>query len=132
MSIQLSYIQSWIDRSRLKLNFTKSCVLWFSVKATRQPTYPPITVDNSVLCVVTQQKYLSLVFDSQLSRSSHVSGICKKMSYYLNLLNSHRFVLNNNIMKLLLDSLVLSHIYYALPVWGPSLSVQLSSHLKRM
>ena len=27
---------------------------------------------------------------------------------------------------------MLSHIYYALPVWGPSLNVQLSSRLKRM
>jgi len=27
---------------------------------------------------------------------------------------------------------VLSHIYYTLPVWGPSLNVQLSSRLKRM
>ena len=27
---------------------------------------------------------------------------------------------------------MLSHIYYTLPVWGPSLSSQLSSHLKRM
>ena len=34
-------------------------------------------------------------------------------------------------MKLLLDSLVLSHIYYV-PVWRPSLSSQLSSRLKRM
>ena len=132
VSIQLSYIQSWINRSRMKLNFTKSCVLWFSVKATRQPTYPPITVDNTILRVVTQQKYLGLVFDSQLSWCSHVSGVCKKMSYYLYLLNSHRHVLSNNIMKLLLDSLVLSHVYYALPVWGPSLSLQLSSRLKKL
>ena len=106
--------------------------MWFSVNASRQPTYPPITVDNSVLRVVTEQKYLGLVFDSQLSWSSHVSGVCKKMSYYLHLLNSHRYVLNNSITKLLLDSLVLSHIYYALPVWGPSLNVQLLSRLKRM
>ena len=132
VSIQLSHIQSWIDRSRMKLNFTKSCVMWFSVNASRLPTYPPITVDNSVLRVVTEQKYLGLVFDSQLSWSSHVSGVCKKMSYYLHLLNSHRYVLNNSITKLLLDSLVLSHIYYALPVWGPSLNVQLLSRLKRM
>ena len=132
VSIQLSHIQSWIDRSRMKLNFTKSCVMWFSVKASRQPTYPPITVDNSILRVVTEQRYLGLVFDSQLSWSSHVSGVCKKMSYYLYLLNSHRHVLNNTMMKLLLDSLVLSHIYYALSVWGPSLNVQLSSRLKRM
>ena len=35
-------------------------------------------------------------------------------------------------MKLLLDSLVQSHIYYALPVWGASLRLQLSSRLKRL
>ena len=46
VSMQLSHIQSWIDRSRMKLNFTKSCVLRFSVKASRQP---PITVDNSIV-----------------------------------------------------------------------------------
>ena len=67
----------------MKLNFTKSCVLWFSVKATKPSIYPPIMVDNSILRVVTQQKYLGLVFNSQLSWSSHVSGVCKKMSYYL-------------------------------------------------
>ena len=67
VSIQLSFIQSWIDRSRMKLNFIKSCVLWFSIKATKPSIYPTITVDNSILRVVTQQKYLGLVFDSQLS-----------------------------------------------------------------
>ena len=54
------------------------------------------------------------------------------MSYYLYLLNSHRHVLGDAIMKLLLDSLVLSHIHYALPVWGPPLSAQLLCCLKRM
>ena len=55
----------------------------FQLKRSRQPTYPPITVDNSILRVVIEQKYFGLVFDSQLSWSSHVSGVCKKMSYYL-------------------------------------------------
>ena len=41
-------------------------------------------------------------------------------------------MLNDAIMKLLLDSLVLSHVQYALPVWGPSLSTQLLCRLKRM
>ena len=57
VSIQLSYIQSRIDRS--SLNFTKSCVLWFSVKATRRSTYPPITVDNSILRVVIYSTEIS-------------------------------------------------------------------------
>ena len=63
----------------MKLNFTKSSVLWFSVKVSRQPTYPPITVtvDNSIIRAVTEQKYLGLVFVSQLSRIWCIY-VCKK------------------------------------------------------
>ena len=86
VSIQLSFIQSWIDRSRMKLNFTKACVLWFSVKATKPSIYPLIMVDNSISRVVTQQKYLGVVFNSQLSWSYHVSGVTVcKMLYYVSL-----------------------------------------------
>ena len=46
MSTQLSRIQSWIDKSRMKLNFTKSSVLWFSVKASKQLTFPPVTMNK--------------------------------------------------------------------------------------
>ena len=60
----------------MKLNFTKSSVLWFSVKTSKQLTLhlTIITVDNSILRVVAQQKYLGFIFDSQLSWSLHVSG----------------------------------------------------------
>ena len=55
-----------------------------------------------------------------------------KMAYYLYLSNAHKRCLNSNLLKLLVESLILSHLYYALPVWGPPLTPQLSQHLVRL
>ena len=58
-----------------------------------------------------------------MSWSHRVSNVCSKMSYYSCLLRFHRHVINNNLMKMLLEFLVLSHLSYCLTVWGPSLAI---------
>jgi len=52
------------------------------------------------------------------------------MSYYLYLINTNKSVLSDNIIKLLLESLVMSHLNYALPVWGTSLTQQNISRIQ--
>ena len=37
----------------------------------------------------------------------------------------------NDVLKLLIDSLVLSRLTYALPVWGSTISKQCLTHLQR-
>ena len=54
------------------------------------------------------------------------------MSYYLHLIGRHKHCLNTDLLKLLLDALVLSHLRYALPVWGPPLCQQSFHRLERM
>ena len=68
---------------------------------------------------------------SKLSWRSHVANVCKKMAYYLYLIRYHRDILPKHIIKMLMESLVLSHLNYALPVWGPSLHSDLVSCLCR-
>ena len=85
--------------------------------------------DIVILQVTVKQKYLGLIFDNQLSWSSHVSHVCKKMAYYLHLVGLHKRILPANLIKLLMDSLVLPRMQYALLVWGPSLYQQ---HLQRL
>ena len=75
-------------------------------------------IDNTTLQVVTKQKYLGVIFDDCFVWNHHVSHICKKMSYYLYIISKHKQVLNSNLMKLLIDPLVFSHLNYSLPVWG--------------
>ena len=95
-------------------------------------TNPPISVGGVVLQVTEKQKYLGLIFDTTMSWSHHVSNVCSKMSYYLCLLRSHRHVIDNSLMKMLLESLALSHLSYCVTVWGPSLANTLSQRLQWM
>ena len=55
------------------------------------------------------------------------------MSYYLHLVSLQKLVLPVGLInKLLMDSLVLSHMQYALLVWGPSLYQQYLQRLQRL
>ena len=56
----------------------------------------------------------------------------KFRSTYFGSLNYHRKCLSSLIIKMLLDSLALSRINYALPVWGPALSKLAVSRLQRL
>ena len=70
----------------MKLNSNKSCVMWFEPRHCRNSRLieqPDIVFNNVTLQVTVKQKYLGLIFDKQLSWTSHVSHICKRMSYYL-------------------------------------------------
>ena len=75
---------------------------------------------------------MGLIFDHSLSWAHHVVSVCSKMSYYLHLLSSRLHVIDYSLMKMLLESLVLSHLYYCVAVWGPSLGSALLQRLQRM
>ena len=73
--------------------------------------YPLISIDGVELTVATKQKYLGLTFDCSLSWAHHVANVCSKMSYYLYLLSTHRHVIDYNLMKMLLESLIQNSAY---------------------
>jgi len=82
-------------------------------------------IHDAILKPVDKQKYLGIMFDSGLSWIYQVSETCRKMSYYLYLISLHKHCLSADLIKLLVESLVFSHLSYCLPVWGPPLSKQL-------
>ena len=58
--------------------------------------------------------------------------MCKKASHFLYLLSIHRRSLTYDILKMLVESLILSRFDYALPVWGPPLQVSQVSQLQNL
>ena len=129
MSNDLSQLAIWIRNSKMQLNISKCSVMWFRSRS-KLPSPPPcVCIDGAPLKMVDNQKYLGVVFDDTLQWSKHVSEICKKMSFYLFWINSYRRSLPNEVIKMLIDSLVLSRLIYALPVWGTMLT---SAHQQRL
>ena len=72
----------------MNLNIQKSSVIWFSIKPSTA-SFPPVMVNDVALSVVIKQKYLGMIFDSQLNWSHHMAAVCKSMSYYLMMIGSH-------------------------------------------
>ena len=84
----INALSQWIEMSKMKLNLKKSSIMWFSIKPSTT-TAPPVVVNDTALSVVCKQKYLRVMFDSQLKWTHHVASVCKSMSYYLMLISSH-------------------------------------------
>ena len=124
MNQQLQLVHDWIISNKMQLNFRKSKVMWFSASLKKPVSLPEVVVSDKVLEVVDTQLYLGLMFDSKLSWESQVSHVCKKMSYYIYLLTRQRHIVSDELKRLLVDSLVSSHLTYALCIWGPSLAQQ--------
>ena len=131
MCSQLQLVNKWIVDSKMQLNMQKSSVMWFRGSSRKKVVFPDIVVNDIVLRQVDKQKYLGVMFDTRLSWTHQVSNVCKKMAYYLHLLNLHKHCLSPHLLKLLVESLVFSHLSYALSVWGPSLNQQLLQRLER-
>ena len=113
----LNSLSKWIVMSKMRLNLKKSSVMWFSTKPSAAAV-PRVMVGDTALSVVCKQKYLGVMFDSQLNWSHHVASVCKSMPYYLTLIGSHVRNLLSSIIKMLVECLVFSRYSYALPMWG--------------
>ena len=128
----LHSLSAWLTQSKKKLNVAKSSVMWLGSKVSVTEQIPVVYVGDIPLKPVSTQKYLGVVFDNnQLRWDSHVYTVCKKVSYYLYWINAHYKHMPNDVLKLLIDSLVLSHLTYALSVWGPAISKQCFTRLQR-
>ena len=127
----LNALSQWIVMSKMRLNLKKSSVMWFSIKPSAAAV-PHVMVGDTVLSVVSKQKYLGVMFDSQLNWSHHVASVYKSMSYYLALIGSHIRNLPSSIIKMLVECLVFSRYSYALSVWGPAAHRDSLSRLARL
>ena len=76
---------------------------------------PTVCVGGTALKSVSTQKHLGIVFDKQLSWSSHVSAVCKKTSYYLCWINAHYKHMPSAVLKPLADSLDRCCLVSAMP-----------------
>ena len=128
----LCSLSSRIRDSHMEVNVRKSNLMWFNVCSIRSFKSPPISLNGSLLSQVSTNKYLCVHIDEHLKCNTHVTYLCKHMAYCLYLISYHHKVLLTFILKMLVESLVLSHLNYALPVWGPALAHDLLARLVKM
>jgi len=77
-------INDWMSASRLKLNPTKTEVLWLgSRQQLSQISISVIPLKSTTIRVVESARDLGVVIDSKLSLSAHVAALSRSGFYHL-------------------------------------------------
>ena len=115
----INSICTWVNQNSLLLN---TLYLLFSRKPT--PTLPssPLLVNNTVLRMAKQFKYLGVTLSSDASWTPHINTICLKTRKLVGMLfrKFYCHTDSHSLLKLYLST-VCPHMEYASSVWDPYL-----------
>ena len=107
-------IRSWMASNRLRLNPSKTEVIWLgSMKRLANASTPSsVTVDRCTIMTSTQVRSLGVTIDAGLVFSSHISQLVRMSYYKLRQLRSNRGSLSVDSCHTLVRVLILSRLDY--------------------
>ena len=116
----LPRISNWFKTNKLALNETKTKFIIFHTRHNNPPPTFQIILNNVELERVEYTKFFGILIQENLSWGTHINYICEKVSRTVALLARLKHYLPKSVMMIIFNSLCLSHISYALSVWGAS------------
>jgi hypothetical protein len=125
----LQRIESWADNNGFRFSKSKTVCMHFCTKHTLHPD-PCLKLYNCEVPVVSETKFLGLIFDSKLSFKSHIACVKKKCLRAMNLLRvvSHTdWGADSTTLLRLYHSLVRSKLDYGCIVYGSARDSYLQS-----
>ena len=119
LNYELKLTCEWLRANRLSLNVGKSKLLIFKSKQ-RKLDNDNISIKlNGIKLVPSEHvKYLGVYLDNNLSWSTHVTQLSKKLSRANGVLSKLRYFVPKETLISVYYSIFYSHIIYANPVWS--------------
>ena len=109
----ITEINNWMASNRLKLNPSKTAVVWFaSSQGLLKFENAPINIGQVMINSVMSGKSLEVILDDDLKLVKHVSNICRTCFYQIRLQQHIRRYLNFKAASTLVSSLIINHIDY--------------------
>ena len=107
----------WLKSNKLSLNCKKSKFIVF-YKPPRKTVIPELLIDNEKICCVDEFNFLGLTITKQLSWKKHIDKISNKISKIIGVLNKLKFIIPDQILLTIYNSLILPHLNYCILAWG--------------
>ena len=106
-------ISGWMASNRLKLNPSKTELMWFSTPH-RIANFNKVPIDISSVTInpTTTARSLGVVLDEELKLSKHVASVCRSCYYQLRQLRHIRRYLDLDSATTLVNSFITSRIDY--------------------
>ena len=118
---ELNKIADWLAVNKLLLNVqkTKFMIFHYRQRVLTENDIPCLMINNTLIERVTEFNFLGLTVNEYMNWNSHVKKIAKyKISRTLGVMNRLKRYLPISAMKLMYDSLILSHLQFGITNWG--------------
>lgn len=133
INADLANIYKWAELHSLVLNPDKCQGILFGTKHLRQRVGAfSVEVAGIGIPLGETVKNLGIIFDSDLTFTRNISGMCQQAYFRLKQLLPFKFLLNSETKLLLCESLVLSVLNYGDVVYGPCISQTDGQRLQKM
>ena len=114
----LKKISNWFKLNKLALNETKTNYIIFHRPQKKPPDNFLIKLNDVELNRVKNTKFLGVILQENLKWNDHIDYISNKVSRATGLLARLKHYLPKTILFTIYNSLCLSHLSYAISVWG--------------
>ena len=120
INAELSKISDWLAVNKLSLNASKTKFVVFhnDQRTLAENDIPQLMINNTIIEKVNEFNLLGLTINEFLNWRSHSAKIANKISRTLGVMNRLKRYLPFSAMKLMYESLVLSHLQFGISCWG--------------
>ena len=116
----LTILSDWFRSNKLALNEIKTKYIIFHNIYNRPPEDFVITINGVTLERVQITQFLGVHIQENLNWKAHIEQVCNKISRSTAILAKLKHYIPRYALRIIYNSLCVSHASYALPVWGGS------------
>ena len=128
VNLELRKLISWFQSNKLLLNKDKTKYILFHLRNMRvPPNLDPISIGDSVLQCVQSLSFLGVTIDENLNWKAHIKSVSLKISRSVGVLSKIKNIVPDNVLVMIYNSLILSHLSYCNLAWGNSYSGHLNA-----
>ena len=116
----ITKISEWLSVNKLSLNENKTKFMIFHnyQKVMTDSDIPQLEINNTPIERVTEIKFLGITINEFMNWGSHSVKIANKICRTLGVMNCLKRYLPLTALKIMYDSLILSHIQFGITCWG--------------
>ena len=111
----LKYLQTWLARNKVDLNYTKSKFVIFEKRAN---VYGNIELDGQTIAACVSYKYLGIYFDKKLNFDIHIGKVVEKLSKQCGIVYKLRETLNSSHLLAYIRAYVSPIVQYGVLLYG--------------
>ena len=116
INLELNKIADWLAVNKLSLNVQKNKLMIFHYRQRilTENDIPRLMINKAIIERVTEFNFLGLTVNEYMNWNTHTQKIANKISRTLGIMNRLKRYLPFSAMKLMYDSLILSHLQFGI------------------